>query len=103
MDLQVREAQLPPALADGVQFVLAEVVVVVALLTRPSEAEGVGVALVFSRVFLTTAGEAGKVETAGFSPSKRPVFFTYYRTSGSASGDWVTAIEEGWIENVLEK
>ena len=45
--------------------------------------------------------EAGKIEHASFSPSKRPVFFTYYRTNGSASGDWVAgynASVDGWIQ-----
>lgn len=45
--------------------------------------------------------EAGKIETAGFSPSRRPVFFTYYRTSGGASGDWVggyNRLVDGWIQ-----
>lgn len=45
--------------------------------------------------------EAGKIETQGFSPSRRPVFFTYYRTSGSASGDWVggyNTLVAGWVQ-----
>lgn len=45
--------------------------------------------------------EAGKIETAGFSPSKRPVFFTYFRTNGGASGDWVGGynhLVDGWIQ-----
>lgn len=45
--------------------------------------------------------EAGKIETSGFSPSKRPVFFTYFRTNGTASGDWVAgynALVDGWIQ-----
>lgn len=45
--------------------------------------------------------EAGKIETAGFSPSRRPVFFTYYRTNGGASGDWVggyNRLVDGWIQ-----
>jgi Neprosin len=45
--------------------------------------------------------EAGKIETAGFSPSKRPTFFTYFRTNGSASGDFVggyNALVDGWIQ-----
>ncbi|MGH7791427.1 MAG: hypothetical protein ACREOB_03845, partial [Thermodesulfobacteriota bacterium] len=35
------------------------------------------------------AVEAGKIEHSSFAPSKRPTFFTYFRTSGAASGDWV--------------
>ncbi len=45
--------------------------------------------------------EAGKIETTGFAPSKRPTFFTYFRTNGSASGDWVggyNALVDGWIQ-----
>jgi hypothetical protein len=45
--------------------------------------------------------EAGKIETAGFAPSKRPVFFTYFRTNGGASGDWIggyNALVDGWIQ-----
>ena len=45
--------------------------------------------------------EAGKIETAGFSPSRRPVFFTYYRTNGGASGDWVggyNRLVDGWVQ-----
>lgn len=45
--------------------------------------------------------EAGKIETSGFSPSRRPVFFTYYRTNGGASGDWVggyNTLVDGWVQ-----
>lgn len=45
--------------------------------------------------------EAGKIEHSAFAPSKRPVFFTYFRTNGSASGDWVAgynALVDGWIQ-----
>ena len=45
--------------------------------------------------------EAGKIEHSSFAPSKRPTFFTYFRTSGSASGDWVAgynALVDGWIQ-----
>ncbi|UXI66178.1 neprosin family prolyl endopeptidase [Tahibacter amnicola] len=45
--------------------------------------------------------EAGKIETSGFSPARRPVFFTYYRTAGSASGDWAggyNTLVQGWVQ-----
>jgi len=45
--------------------------------------------------------EAGKIEHAAFAPAKRPVLFTYFRTSGGASGDWVggyNALVDGWIQ-----
>jgi hypothetical protein len=45
--------------------------------------------------------EAGKIEHSGFAPSKRPVFFTYFRTNGAASGDWIAgynALVDGWIQ-----
>jgi hypothetical protein len=45
--------------------------------------------------------EAGKIEHSAFAPSKRPVFFTYFRTNGAASGDWVAgynALVDGWIQ-----
>jgi hypothetical protein len=45
--------------------------------------------------------EAGKIEHSAFAPSKRPVFFTYFRTNGSASGDWIAgynALVDGWIQ-----
>ena len=45
--------------------------------------------------------EAGKIEQSSFAPSKRPIFFTYFRTNGSASGDWVAgynASVDGWIQ-----
>jgi len=45
--------------------------------------------------------EAGKIEHSAFTPSKRPVFFTYYRTNGGASGDWIAgynALVDGWIQ-----
>ena len=45
--------------------------------------------------------EAGKIEASGFAPSKRPTFFTYFRTNGSASGDWIAgynALVDGWIQ-----
>lgn len=45
--------------------------------------------------------EAGKIEHSAFAPAKRPTFFTYYRTNGSASGDWVAgynALVDGWIQ-----
>ncbi len=45
--------------------------------------------------------EAGKIEHSSFSPSRRPTFFTYFRTNGSASGDWVggyNALVDGWIQ-----
>lgn len=45
--------------------------------------------------------EAGKIEHSSFSPSKRPVFFTYFRTNGTASGDWVAgynALVDGWVQ-----
>ena len=45
--------------------------------------------------------EAGKIEHTAFTPSNRPTFFTYYRTNGAASGDWVggyNALVDGWIQ-----
>jgi len=45
--------------------------------------------------------EAGKIEHSSFTPAKRPVFFTYFRTNGSASGDWVGGYNDfvdGWIQ-----
>lgn len=45
--------------------------------------------------------EAGKIEHSSFSPSNRPTFFTYFRTNGSASGDWIAgynALVDGWIQ-----
>jgi hypothetical protein len=45
--------------------------------------------------------EAGKIETAGFTPTRQPVFFTYFRTAGAASGDWVggyNTLVDGWIQ-----
>ncbi len=45
--------------------------------------------------------EAGKIEHSAFAPSKRPTFFTYFRTNGSASGDWIAgynALVDGWIQ-----
>jgi hypothetical protein len=45
--------------------------------------------------------EAGKIEHSSFAPSKRPTFFTYFRTNGAASGDWVGGYNDwvdGWIQ-----
>lgn len=45
--------------------------------------------------------EAGKIEHSSFTPSRRPVFFTYFRTNGAASGDWVGGYNssvDGWIQ-----
>jgi hypothetical protein len=45
--------------------------------------------------------EAGKIEHSAFAPSKRPTFFTYFRTNGGASGDWIAgynALVDGWIQ-----
>jgi hypothetical protein len=45
--------------------------------------------------------EAGKIEHSALAPAKRPTFFTYYRTNGAASGDWVAgynALVDGWIQ-----
>ena len=45
--------------------------------------------------------EAGKIEHSAFTPSKRPTFFTYFRTNSSASGDWIAgynALVDGWIQ-----
>lgn len=45
--------------------------------------------------------EAGKIEHSSFAPSKQPVFFTYFRTNGSSSGDWVggyNALVQGWVQ-----
>ncbi len=45
--------------------------------------------------------ETGKIEHSSFAPSKRPTFFTYFRTNGAASGDWVggyNALVDGWIQ-----
>jgi hypothetical protein len=45
--------------------------------------------------------EAGKIEYQALNGNKRPHFFTYYRTSGGASGDWVggyNTLVDGWIQ-----
>jgi hypothetical protein len=45
--------------------------------------------------------EAGKIEYSVLASSKRPVFFTYFRTNGTASGDWVAGynnLVDGWIQ-----
>ena len=45
--------------------------------------------------------EAGKIEHSSFAPTKRPTFFTYFRTNGTASGDWIAgynALVDGWIQ-----
>lgn len=45
--------------------------------------------------------EAGKIELQSLNGNKRPHFFTYYRTNGGASGDWVggyNTLVDGWIQ-----
>lgn len=45
--------------------------------------------------------EAGKVELQSLDGDRIPHFFTYYRTNGSASGDWVggyNTLVDGWIQ-----
>jgi hypothetical protein len=46
--------------------------------------------------------EAGKIELDTLNGNKRPHFFTFYRTSGEATGDWVggynAIAQRGWIQ-----
>ncbi|MEJ2446250.1 MAG: neprosin family prolyl endopeptidase, partial [Exilibacterium sp.] len=45
--------------------------------------------------------EAGNIEYSWLASSNRPTFFTYFRTNGSASGDWVAGynnLVDGWIQ-----
>ena len=45
--------------------------------------------------------EAGKIELNSLNGDDRPHFFTYYRTNGAASGDWVggyNTLVKGWIQ-----
>jgi hypothetical protein len=45
--------------------------------------------------------EAGKIELQSLDGDLNPHFFTYFRTNGSASGDWVggyNTLVEGWIQ-----
>ena len=45
--------------------------------------------------------EAGKIESAALNGDDQPHFFTYFRTNGTASGDWVggyNTLVKGWIQ-----
>jgi hypothetical protein len=45
--------------------------------------------------------EAGKIELQSLDGDRNPHFFTYYRTNGTASGDWVggyNTLVDGWIQ-----
>jgi hypothetical protein len=45
--------------------------------------------------------EAGKIELSTLNGDDRPHFFVYFRTNGSASGDWVggyNTLVKGWIQ-----
>jgi hypothetical protein len=45
--------------------------------------------------------EAGKIELQSLNGDRNPHFFTYYRTNGTASGDWVAGyntLVDGWIQ-----
>lgn len=45
--------------------------------------------------------EAGKIENQALNGNLRPHFFTYFRTNGTASGDWVAGyntLVDGWIQ-----
>jgi hypothetical protein len=45
--------------------------------------------------------EAGKIELDTLDGDDRPHFFTYFRTNGTASGDWVggyNTLVKGWIQ-----
>lgn len=45
--------------------------------------------------------EAGKIEVQSLNGNRNPHFFTYYRTNGTASGDWVggyNTLVDGWIQ-----
>ena len=45
--------------------------------------------------------EAGKIELQSLNGNLQPHFFTYYRTNGSASGDWAggyNTLVNGWIQ-----
>lgn len=45
--------------------------------------------------------EAGKIELQSLNGDRNPHFFTYYRTNGTASGDWIAGyntLVDGWIQ-----
>jgi len=45
--------------------------------------------------------EAGKIENQSLNGNLRPHFFTYFRTNGTAGGDWVAGyntLVDGWIQ-----
>jgi len=45
--------------------------------------------------------EAGKIELQSLNGNREPHLFVYYRTSGSASGDWVggyNKLVDGWVQ-----
>jgi hypothetical protein len=45
--------------------------------------------------------EAGKIEVQSLNGNRRPHLFTYYRTNGTAQGDWVAGyntLVDGWIQ-----
>jgi hypothetical protein len=45
--------------------------------------------------------EAGKIELQSLNGNRRPHFFVYYRTNGTAQGDWVAGyntLVDGWIQ-----
>ena len=45
--------------------------------------------------------EAGKIELNTLNGGFGPYFFTYFRTNGAASGDWVggyNKLVKGWIQ-----
>ena len=45
--------------------------------------------------------EAGKIEVQSLNGNRNPHFFTYYRTNGAASGDWIggyNTLVDGWIQ-----
>jgi hypothetical protein len=45
--------------------------------------------------------EAGKIESDSLNGDDRPHFFTFYRTNGGATGDWVggyNTLQKGWIQ-----
>lgn len=45
--------------------------------------------------------EAGKIEVQSLNGNRDPHFFTYFRTNGTASGDWIAGyntLVDGWIQ-----
>ena len=45
--------------------------------------------------------EAGKIEVQSLNGNRSPHLFTYYRTNGTAQGDWVAGyntLVDGWIQ-----